>query len=163
MTSGNGRHRFDPSVNYYQILDVRYGATREEIVRAYRQIMRHTHPDNFIDPGQRAKAEERAKLINAAYTVLSKPEIRREYDAHVRLTAMSDAVMQRYTGNAPGRPSPLGGQPRPPSPHVVRAQRQAYNSAVRQVLLTTAAFVVGLIVLALIVSLATSGFDALLG
>lgn len=146
MSTSRPRSRFDTSINYYQVLDVPLGASREEIIRAYRGLMRRTHPDNFSDPDQRAKAEERAKLLNAAYTVLSKPEIRREYDAQMRTTIVSDTLMQRYTGNAPGRSTPDRARPKPPSAQTVRARRKANNSATLQILLVTAAFVAGLIV-----------------
>ncbi len=109
--------------------------------------MRLTHPDNFSEPDQRAKAEERTKLINAAYTVLSKPDIRREYDEQMRTTIVSDTLMQRYTGNAPGRNTTDRPQRRPPSARTVRAQRKASNLATLQMLMITAAFAVGLIVI----------------
>ncbi len=147
MSTSRPRPRFDTSINYYQVLDVPLGASPEEITRAYRGLMRLTHPDNFVDPDQRAKAEERTKLINAAYTVLSKPDIRREYDAQMRTTIVSDTLMQRYTGNAPGRTTPARASPRPPSARTVRAQRKANNSAMLQILIVTAAFAVALIIL----------------
>ncbi|MCO5175906.1 MAG: J domain-containing protein [Thermomicrobiales bacterium] len=142
------RPRFDPTVNYYQILDVAYGATSDEIVRAYRQLMRMTHPDRFQDPRQRAKAEERTKLINVAYGVLSKPEIRREYDEQMRSTVVADTIMQRYTSMRPGQSGLAHASPKPPAPHVVRERRRAYNSAVRQILSAAAAF--ALLVLAFV-------------
>lgn len=145
--------RFDASINYYQVLNVPFGAPRDEITRAYRQLMRLTHPDHFSDPDERRKAEERSKLINAAYAVLSKPDARRAYDDIMRQTVMSDALMQRYTGNTPGRPSPLRTMPRAPSPGAVRAQRRAYASAVRQLLVATTGFVLILIVALLLLTL----------
>lgn len=147
------RPRFDASINYYQVLNVPYGASREEITRSYRNLMRLTHPDHFQEPLARAKAEERAKLINAAYTVLSRSETRSEYDRQMRATVMSDALMQRYTGSAPGRPSPLPHTPRPPAPHVIRARKRAYNSAIRQLLLITTIFVAGVVAFALALAL----------
>ena len=146
MSASRPRARFDPSINYYQVLDVPLGASREEITRAYRALMRITHPDNFSEPDQRAKAEERTKLINAAYAVLSKPEVRSEYDALMRTRVMSDTLMQRYTGSAPGRTAPDRPRPRPPSARTIRAQQKANTSATLQILLVTGAFVVGLIV-----------------
>lgn len=135
------RPRFDTTINYYQVLDVPLGASREEITRAYRALMRVTHPDNFSEPTQRAKAEERAKLINAAYTVLSKPEIRSEYDAQMRPTVVSDALMQRYTGNVPRQPAPPRAQARPVSARTMRDQRRANRSATLQILFVTGGFV----------------------
>jgi curved DNA-binding protein CbpA len=147
LSTSRSRPRFDPSINYYQVLDVPLSATREEITRAYRGLMRLTHPDNFSDPDQRAKAEERTKLINAAYNVLSKPEIRSEYDAQMRSTIVADTLMQRYTGNAPGRPSPQQTMRRPPTARAVRAQRNANRSATLQILIVAAAFVAALFIL----------------
>lgn len=144
---------FDASINYYQVLNVPFGAPRDEITRAYRQLMRLTHPDHFSDPDERHTAEERSKLINAAYAVLSRPDARQAYDDVMRQTVMSDALMQRYTGNTPGRPSPLRSTPRPPSARAARAQRQAYASAVRQLLVATTGFVLVVIVAVLLLTL----------
>jgi curved DNA-binding protein CbpA len=156
-----GRPRFDPSINYYQVLDVPFGATREEITRSYRALIRHVHPDTVLDPDQRSKAEERAKLINAAYTVLSKPALRTEYDKVMRQRVMSETIMQRYTGNTPGRPAPFSSPPRPVPPRVSQRRRKAFNSAVRQLVLTTAGIVFGLVVVVVLASLAAQGFRTL--
>lgn len=145
------RQRFDPSVNYYQVLDVAYSAQQDEIVRAYRQLMRITHPDRFQDPQQRAKAEERAKLINAAYAVLSRPDLRREYDHQLRATVLADTLMQRYTSMRPGQSGLSQATPKPPSARVIREQREAYYSAVRQILSATAAFALIVLVIVLVV------------
>lgn len=142
------RPRFDPTINYYQVLDVAYGAQQADIVRAYRQLMRLTHPDRFQDPLLREKAEERAKLINAAFAVLSRPELRREYDQQMRSTVLADTLMQRYTSMRPGQSGLAHATPKPPAPHIVREQRRAYYLAVRQILGATAAF--ALIVLAIV-------------
>lgn len=143
------------------MLNVPPGASREEITRAYRALMRVTHPDNFSEPDQRAKAEERAKLINAAYTVLSKSEVRREYDAQMRTTIVSDTLMQRYTGSTPGRGAPDRVRPRTPSARMSRAQRQANTSAVIQILLVTSGFAVVLIVVVVSVMLTYSALTSL--
>ena len=94
--------------------------------------------------------------------MLSRPEVRADYDKAIRVNAMSDALMQRYTGNAPGRPSPARAKPKPPPPHVVRAQRRAYNAAVRQLLLVTAAFMLIVIAVVAVLTLAQIGIGELL-
>lgn len=142
------RPRFDLTINYYQVLDLAYGASQDEIVHSYRQLMRVTHPDRFQDPRQRATAEERTKLLNAAYAVLSRPELRREYDQQMRSTVLQDAMMQRYTSMRPGQSTLSQATPKPLAPHVVREQRRVYYLAVRQILSATAAF--ALIVLAIV-------------
>jgi len=157
------RPRFDPSINYYQILDVAYGAPQEEIVRAYRQLMRITHPDRFQNPRQRATAEERAKLINAAYAVLSRPEVRREYDRQMRSTVLADTLMQRYTSMRPGQSGLTHATPKPPAPHVVREQRRASYSAMGQILGATAAFALIVLAIVLVVFVLPSVLGGLVG
>lgn len=143
------RPRFDPTVNYYKVLDVAYGASQQEIVRAYRQLMRMAHPDRFQDARERERAEERAKLLNVAYDVLSRPDVRREYDNQIRATVLADTLMQRYTAMRPGESGLRHATPKPPAPHIIREQRRAYYLAVRQLLGATVGF--ALIVLAIVV------------
>jgi len=61
----------------YQALGVPRGADEEAIKKAYRKLARQYHPD--VNPGD-AAAEERFKRISQAYSVLSDPERRRNYD-----------------------------------------------------------------------------------
>lgn len=159
--AGN-RARFDPTINYYQVLNVPYTASKAEIGRAYRSLIRHAHPDRFSTDQERKKAEERAKLLNAAYTVLSKPDLRREYDQTIRQRAVSDALMQRYTGSAPGRPSPFVSRQRI-SPEMQREQRRATRSALWHFLLVTIIFVVAILAVVVLGSLVAGGIQTLLG
>ena len=153
--------RFDPSINYYAVLDVPLDATRDEITRTYRRLMRLTHPDNFTEPMERLKAEERSKMINAAYTVLSRPDVRKEYDQVMRHQLMADVVMQRYTGSGSYRSASPAQQRRPPTPQTIRLQRAAYRSAVLQIMLTTAAVVFGLALAIIVVVVAFSAVSSL--
>jgi molecular chaperone DnaJ len=63
--------------DYYKVLGVSKDASPEEIKKAYRRLARQNHPDaNRGDP----KAEERFKEVSEAYSVLSDPARRKEYD-----------------------------------------------------------------------------------
>jgi len=62
--------------DYYQILGVDRGASREEITKAFRKLARKYHPDVNQDPG----AEDRFKEAGEAYEVLKDAEKRQRYD-----------------------------------------------------------------------------------
>ncbi len=64
--------------DYYRILGVDRKASKEEISKAYKRLVRKYHPD--LNPGDK-EAEEKFKEINEAYDVLSDPKKRKEYDA----------------------------------------------------------------------------------
>lgn len=158
--------RFDPSINYYAILGVSVNASRDEINRSYRQLMRRIHPDRFPDPAERQRAEERAKEVNAAYAILSRPDIRREYDSAARRTVMAQTVSQRYqrysTPRTPPQPRPhptYAQRPRPrhPSEQAARAQRSAYKGAVWRLAVTFGGITIILILLILLGNAAVEG------
>jgi molecular chaperone DnaJ len=62
--------------DYYDILEVERGASKEDLKRAYRRMARKYHPDVNNDPS----ASERFKEINEAYEVLSNDSTRAAYD-----------------------------------------------------------------------------------
>src|SRR6266581_5770151 len=65
------------STDYYQVLGLKKTATAAEIKRAYRKLAVKYHPDK--NPGNK-DAEEKFKEINEAYSVLSDPQKRKQYD-----------------------------------------------------------------------------------
>ena len=66
-------------MDYYEILGVSRDATKVEIKKAYRKLAMKYHPDR--NPGDK-EAEEKFKLINEAYQVLSDDEKRAIYDKY---------------------------------------------------------------------------------
>jgi molecular chaperone DnaJ len=74
--------------DYYEVLGVQKGATKDEIKDAYRKLALQFHPDRNKAP----EAEERFKEISEAYAVLSDDEKRKQYDSFGR-----EGVYQRYS------------------------------------------------------------------
>ena len=66
--------------DYYKVLGVLKTARVEEIKKAYLKMVRENHPDRFIDPEMRAKADVRFQEITEAYNQLRNESSRKEYD-----------------------------------------------------------------------------------
>ena len=65
--------------DYYSSLGINKSASAEEIKKAYRKLAIKYHPDK--NPGN-TKAEDQFKVITEAYTVLSDPEKKLQYDSY---------------------------------------------------------------------------------
>lgn len=63
--------------DFYKVLGVSKDASAADIKKAYRKLARDNHPDS--NPGDQA-AEDRFKAVSEAYSVLSDPKRREEYD-----------------------------------------------------------------------------------
>lgn len=87
--------------DFYKILGVSRDATETDIKKAYRKLARKHHPDqNHNDP----VAERTFKDVSEAYSVLSDPEERRQYDA---VKAMGGGA--RFAAGGAGHPGANGG------------------------------------------------------
>ena len=64
--------------DYYEVLGVPKDATDDVIRRAYKKLAVKWHPDKHTD--DKKEAEEKFKEISEAYSVLSDPKKKREYD-----------------------------------------------------------------------------------
>lgn len=63
-------------LDYYRILEVSSTATKAEIKRSYRRLVRKYHPDLH-----QQTLDKQIKLLNEAYAVLGDAAKRAEYDA----------------------------------------------------------------------------------
>ncbi len=79
---------------YYEILGVPRNATQADIKKAFRSLALKYHPDR--NPGDK-EAEEKFKEINEAYSVLSDPEKRANYDRYGRAEGVG-AGFGAFTG-----------------------------------------------------------------
>ena len=65
--------------DYYEVLGVQKGATKEEIKKGYRKLAVMYHPDK--NPGNK-EAEDKFKEATEAYEVLSDDQKRQIYDQY---------------------------------------------------------------------------------
>ena len=87
--------------DFYKILGVPKDASEADIKKSYRKLARKYHPDqNQDDPS----AEKKFKDLSEAYSVLSDPEERQQYDA---IRAMGSGA--RFSAGGPGGAGPAGG------------------------------------------------------
>ena len=76
----------DQIPNYYELLgiDSTSTASQEEIKQAYLRKVKEWHPDKNLERIE--EAEEKTKVLNEAYHILSDPERRKTYDRMLQYT-----------------------------------------------------------------------------
>ena len=78
--------------NYYQILEVDTNASFEVIEKAYKTLAKKYHPD-LQENSLKNDSEEKLKLINEAYEVLSNEEKRKNYDLILKQEQISSETL----------------------------------------------------------------------
>ena len=105
---------------HYDNLKVARDAPPEVIRAAYKSLSQKYHPDR--NPGD-PRASRTMTIINAAYRVLSDPDLRRKHDEWIRkVEAEPPAKPRPTTRPAANRPS------RPPTPKAPAPQAPLFKS-----------------------------------
>lgn len=84
----------------YKVLGVEPGASEEEIKKAYRELARKYHPDNYQNNPLADLAEEKMKEINEAYDTLTKGGGAAGYSAGSSGGYQYQSSYQSSSGNA---------------------------------------------------------------
>lgn len=132
-------------MNYYDVLGVPHTATQEEIRRSYRAQIKFFHPDVFRE--SEAVAKIKTQQLNQAYSVLSDPAQRAQYDDKLRREheARKAANEQRKAASEPHKaasePHKAAYEPRPVyKQHDVRTKkRTSANARTKKVLVAAIA------------------------
>lgn len=75
-------------INYYELFGIDSKAGPDEIKRAYYEKLKVWHPDRNAERIE--AAEETTKILNQAYSVLSNPGRRKQYDGMLHYTRAKD-------------------------------------------------------------------------
>ena len=85
--------------NYYEILEIDKNASPEIIDKAYKTLAKKYHPD-LQDEAHKKESEEKFKIINEAYQVLSNQEQKALYDQKLVASIVSqDQYEEMYRQN----------------------------------------------------------------
>ena len=87
-------------MTHYDVLGVSKNATREEIRKAYKNLVKKYHPDLY--GGDKSYADKKTKEINIAYDVLTDDESRKKYDEEIAKEAGT------YSYTEPTQTDPYG-------------------------------------------------------
>jgi DnaJ domain len=102
--------------DYYRTLDIRPDATQAEIKDAWNFSVKAFHPDKFAGSSHRQQgiAHERTKAINEAYSVLSDPIKRANYDREYKQRTGTKSAAASHSSPPPARDTATAGPNSPP-------------------------------------------------
>ncbi|KAJ8443612.1 hypothetical protein Cgig2_019594 [Carnegiea gigantea] len=87
------------SSSFYDVLGISVGATSDEIKAAYRRRARSCHPDVAASGRERkSAAADEFMRVHAAYSTLSDPEKRADYDRRLSRRIRPPLAMNQFSG-----------------------------------------------------------------
>ncbi|TKV97124.1 hypothetical protein SEVIR_9G475000v4 [Setaria viridis] len=92
------------SSSFYDVLGLRPGASPREIKAAYRRLALAVHPDAAPHPASSSTAEDFIR-VHAAYSTLSDPDKRADYDLRLLLSAGRRRAQSVTLGRSPTFPA----------------------------------------------------------
>ena len=120
--------------NYYEILEVAKNASPEVIEKAYKALIKKYHPD--LQPAEKKhEAENKVKLINEAYDVLSNSEKKSEYDKELnqiefeKIVAEQKKVKKQQENNTYSNKNYQSQEQNNVSSQIYHQVNKAYNDA----------------------------------
>lgn len=75
------KEKIDEKQDYYQIMELTFGASDSDIKKAYYSLSKKFHPDLHPEGKERDAANEKFQLILKAYSILKEPELKAQVDA----------------------------------------------------------------------------------
>ena len=100
----------DEVLKSFRVLDLEFGAPSKAVKKAYRDLVKRWHPDQFTnDPKQRQEAEEKLKEINLAYERIQDYQASESIPSTIKPIQSRKRQATRPTTKAPGVPP----QPKP--------------------------------------------------
>jgi len=81
--------------DYYEILEIHKSASNDDIKKSYKRLAFEYHPDR--NPGN-SNAEDKFKVINEAYQILSDPDKRARYDSFGHISSEGMFSDQDFDG-----------------------------------------------------------------
>ena len=94
--------QYDVDVDYYAALGVKPTSSLEEIKAAHVKIALELHPDLQKDKSSHASTSDSFRKISEAWSVLSKPEIKRSYDIARAASVAAQHTAYNYTSSSSG-------------------------------------------------------------
>ena len=121
-------------VDYYALLGLDFGASPESIKVAYRRLAREFHPDRQVNSSEQERIVTSARMaeLNEAYSILSDPKRKREYDDNQRvLGILKNSSSEPASKTTSGKPAAGTASAKPHPGAGFRQEREGDSTIVK--------------------------------